>query len=332
MIDYHFFFRFKDGKPIRSQVKYSTSSAWERRANLKINRTKLEDAGVFSCVAENPSGKVETTCRVIVAQKPILNLELDKSASSNVTGILSKSDHLTGRVGGCLALKATCEAFPDCESIVWFINGKQIDSSLDSELLSRVIINDTPTSRISNVPKPQVSILTISNLHFSDAGEYGCSSVNEVGTAQSAIKLILNDRPQPPMSIEVTETRGQDWIEVKWERPSSDGGSKLTRYIIERRVIATSTSRDQPTSIHETNWSNVGQAGPYDDHLRIQNCKPGTVYSFRIFAENEIGMSDPTEIESPYQMKLYTGKYYQVVTLLKCLLWIQEIIVGPNFT
>ncbi|CAH8650314.1 unnamed protein product [Schistosoma haematobium] len=297
---------FKDGKPIRSQVKYSTSPAWERRANLKINRTKLEDAGVFSCVAENPSGKVETTCRVIVAQKPILNLELDKSVSSNVTGILSKSDHLTGRVGGCLALKATCEAFPDCEAIVWFINGKQIDSSLDSELLSRVIINDTHTSRILNVPKPQVSILTISNLHLSDAGEYGCSSVNEVGTAQSAIKLILNDRPQPPMSIEVTETRGQDWIEVKWERPSSDGGSKLTRYIIERRVIATSTSRDQPTSIHETNWSNVGQAGPYDDHLRIQNCKPGTVYSFRIFAENEIGISDPTEIESPYQMKLYT--------------------------
>ncbi|CAH8611737.1 unnamed protein product [Heterobilharzia americana] len=259
---------FKDGKPIRSQIKYSTSSAWERRANLKINRAKLEDAGVFSCVAENPAGKAETTCRVTVAQKPSLQLELDKSGSSHVTGAL----------------------------------GKQVDSSLDSELLSRVMVNDAPISRISSGPKPQISVLTISNLQLSDAGDYGCTSINEVGSAQAALKLTLCDRPQPPMSIEVTENRGEDWIEVKWERPASDGGSKLTRYIIERRVVA----GGQTMAVRETNWSNVGQTGPYDDHFRIQKCVPGIVYSFRVFAENEIGMSDPTEIESPYQMKSYT--------------------------
>ncbi|KAK4474841.1 hypothetical protein MN116_000743 [Schistosoma mekongi] len=293
---------FKDDKPIRSQVKYSTSSAWERRANLKINRAKLEDAGVFSCVAENPSGKAETACRVVVAQKPVLQLELDKSMSSSVTGTSSRLDQLTGRVGGCLVLKATCEAVPDCGSIVWFIKGKQVDSSLDSELLSRVIVNDAYTSRVASGPKPNVSLLTISNLYLSDAGEYGCSSVNEVGNAQAALKLIIHDRPQPPMSIEVTETRGEDWLEVKWERPASDGGLKLTRYVIERRVVA----GGQTTSVRETNWTSAGQTGPYDDHLRIKNCIPGTVYSFRIFAENEIGMSDPTEIESPYLMKSYT--------------------------
>ncbi|OON23516.1 fibronectin type III domain protein [Opisthorchis viverrini] len=297
--------RFKDGKPIRSQVKYSTSPAWERRASLKVSRAKLEDAGVFTCRATNTVGTAETSCRLTVCQKPTLTLELDKGSSSQVTSAPGKNEVLAGRVGGRLVVKATCEAVPECEPMTWFIKGNRVESELTPDLRSRVTINQpaSTTSRTASTPTVQEAYLTISDLQLQDSGDIGVRAVNSAGFSQTALRLVLSDRPQPPMSVKVGPTRGQDWLEVLWERPASDGGSKLTGYLVERRVVS---GPEGTVRARDMEWTSVGQVGPYDDRLRVRNCVPQMVYSFRVSAQNDIGTSDATEIESPHHMKPLT--------------------------
>ncbi|KAF8564968.1 hypothetical protein P879_07292, partial [Paragonimus westermani] len=295
----------KDNKPIRSQVKYSTSPAWERRATLKMSRVKLEDNGVFTCQAKNTVGTAETSCRVTVCQKPTLNLELDKNSSNQVNTAAGKSDLLNGRVGGRLVLKAICEAVPECEKIIWFIKGHPADSDLTPDLQTRVTI-DTPTpttSRTVSAPIVQQSILTIADLQLNDSGDFGVRTTNSVGSAQAVVRLILSDRPQPPLSVQVSSTRGPDWLEVVWERPPNDGGSKLTGYVVQQRVVASS---EGAIAIRDTDWKTVGQVGPYEDRLRLRGCVPNVTYSFRVAAQNDIGTSDPTEIDIPYHFKSLT--------------------------
>jgi hypothetical protein len=299
--------RFKDSKPLRSHVKYSTSSAWERRASLKISRAKLEDAGLFTCQAKNELGSAETSCRLTVSQAPTITMEMDKKSSSTITTVVGRPDKLSGRVGGRLVLRAYCEATPACESIVWFIDGKRADSEINSSLQGRVsILYQKPTiKRGMDGPIGQESYLTVSELQLSDAVDYGVTAVNDAGSAEAVIHLSLTDRPQPPLSVNVNSTRGTDWIEIVWERSPSDGGSKLTGYVIERRIVAGL----EGSAVRETDWTAVGQTGPYDNRLRLRDCIPNSVYSFRVSATNDVGVSEPTEIESPYQLTSLTGDY-----------------------
>ncbi|VDK33796.1 unnamed protein product, partial [Dibothriocephalus latus] len=80
---------FKLGEPkatVTCGAKCTTSQPNDRHATLRISRCQFEDAGVFTCRAENAAGSVETTCRVRVLQKPTLRLALPRGASEKVTG------------------------------------------------------------------------------------------------------------------------------------------------------------------------------------------------------------------------------------------------------
>lgn len=311
-------FRLKDGKPIRSQMKYSTSAAWERRATLKVSRAKLEDSGMFSCQAKNTAGETETNCRLTVCQKPTIELQLDTASSANVNKVPGKPDALTGRVGGRLVLKATTEAFPKIDSAVWFIKGQRIDTELTPDVQSRVTTNEPYVApKTSGEALNQTFYLTMTDLTLQDMGDFGLTVTNSAGPAKAAVRLTLNDRPQPPMSVQVASSRGPDWMTLAWERPASDGGSKLTGYIVERRVVAGL----EGTPVRDMQWATVGRPGPYEDQLRISGCEPNTVYSFRVSAQNDIGTSDATETESPYQFRSLTGTFLITFTYRQTIIY-----------
>ncbi|KAA0193322.1 Titin [Fasciolopsis buskii] len=134
----------------------------------------------------------------------------------------------------------------------------KIDTGLSETIRARVTINEsgTKTSYVTGTPVVQQTYLTISNLQLTDSGDIGVRAENCAGAAQAAIRLVLSDRPQPPESVHVASTRGSDWIEVCWVRPVSDGGSKLTGYVIERRIVSTGT---EPVSIRSTEWTQIGK-------------------------------------------------------------------------
>ena len=87
-----------------------------------------------------------------------------------------------------------------------------------------------------------------------------------------------------------------DRVKIRWEPPVADGGSEITNYIIEKRE----TSR--------ANWAQVTS----NIHGHITDCSverliEGHEYEFRVSAENQYGVGDPTMtdavmVKNPYGM------------------------------
>lgn len=286
----------KDGKPVR---KYTTSSSTERHASLKVNRANLEDSGVFTCKAENPAGVVETQCRVIVNQKPSVNITQPHGASDNVTG---RDGKFVGTSRGRLVLEAVSESVPGVENLVWMLNDKPIEES------ARVVIErnlgSTHVKEQINSLNVTKERLIINNLEQSDIGVYRVVAKNTVGQADASVTLLITDRPQPPASVQTEKTREPDTCLVQWQRPPSDGGSKIQQYIIESLAVATPES----TTRLSVDWTTVGKVSASELEFKAKHLKNGVLYAFRVSAENAIGRSDPVEIETPIVLEEKSGE------------------------
>ena len=91
------------------------------------------------------------------------------------------------------------------------------------------------------------------------------------------------DKPTPPRNVKVTDIR-RDCCHLHWEPPLDDGGSAITRYVIE----AIDLSRP------ESSWNIVGETfHPEDRDFPCTNLDEGHRYKFRVKAVNHLGLSQP---------------------------------------
>lgn len=81
---------------------------------------------------------------------------------------------------------------------------------------------------------------------------------------------------------------------MSWTAPASDGGSPLTTYIVERRDSKRNT------------WMSAGTMKPEETEFTVTKLIEGNEYLIRVFAENSVGASEPTETE-PVTAKLPFG-------------------------
>ena len=84
---------------------------------------------------------------------------------------------------------------------------------------------------------------------------------------------------------------------MAWDAPESDGGSPITGYLVEKKDAAKKTyikadSVDGSTLL-----------------LKVTKLVEGKEYDIRVFAENEIGQSEPAGLPSPVKARLPFGKY-----------------------
>lgn len=77
---------------------------------------------------------------------------------------------------------------------------------------------------------------------------------------------------------------------VEWGIPESDGGAPLLGYNIAIR------------DIKKTMWIEVGRCKEDVQKFNIKDLQEGNKYLIRIYARNEIGLSDPLESEEPYEV------------------------------
>lgn len=90
-----------------------------------------------------------------------------------------------------------------------------------------------------------------------------------------------------PMVREVYATNAL----VLWNRPR-DGGKPITNYILEKKE--TTAKR----------WSRATREALYPaTQFRVQDLVEGCEYEFRVMAENELGMGDPSEPSKPILAK-----------------------------
>lgn len=95
--------------------------------------------------------------------------------------------------------------------------------------------------------------------------------------------------PSPPGTPNVIKV-GKNYVDLKWERPASDGGSRITGYIIERRDVGGAV------------WVKCNDYNVMDTDYTVLNLIESADYEFRIFAINAAGRSEASSCTMPIKI------------------------------
>ena len=101
-------------------------------------------------------------------------------------------------------------------------------------------------------------------------------------------EIFVTDKPSSPLNLTAPEVLA-DSITLRWEAPEDNGGSEITGYVIEKREF------------NRRSWQEVTKVK--DLECTIGKLLEGNQYYFRVFAQNEIGMSEPIELKEPIAAK-----------------------------
>uniref|UniRef100_T1HH40 Fibronectin type-III domain-containing protein n=1 Tax=Rhodnius prolixus TaxID=13249 RepID=T1HH40_RHOPR len=146
------------------------------------------------------------------------------------------------------------------------------------------------------------TVLTIRKAIRSDSGKYKLTLTNSSGTCDSIADVVVLDKPSRPSSIEAVEVRANH-IKVTWNKPSDNGGSEITGYVIEKMDLETGR------------WIPAGETGPESPgNFKVTGLTPKKKYKIRVKAVNKEGESEPLEIsdailaKNPYDEPGRPGK------------------------
>uniref|UniRef100_A0A8C2ZMI7 Titin n=1 Tax=Cyclopterus lumpus TaxID=8103 RepID=A0A8C2ZMI7_CYCLU len=117
-----------------------------------------------------------------------------------------------------------------------------------------------------------------------DAGKYILNLENSAGTKSAFVSVKVLDTPGAPVNLTVKDVKRES-VTLTWEPPLIDGGSRIKNYLVEKR---------ESTRIVYSNVDNKCTKTSY----RITGLTEGTIYYFRILAENEFGVGQQAETES----------------------------------
>lgn len=95
----------------------------------------------------------------------------------------------------------------------------------------------------------------------------------------------LSDKPSPPRKpIEVSGMNDTSFT-LSWQESESDGGSKIIEYVVEIKEF------------QETEYRLFGSTEGNVPNIRVTNVVKNKAYTFRIYAKNEVGMSEAVETD-----------------------------------
>uniref|UniRef100_A0A8C1MSV8 Titin n=1 Tax=Cyprinus carpio TaxID=7962 RepID=A0A8C1MSV8_CYPCA len=104
------------------------------------------------------------------------------------------------------------------------------------------------------------------------------------------------NRPGPPDAPEVTKI-GKDEMTVVWAPPENDGGKSITGYILERKEK------------RAVRWVPVTKSPISERRMKVTNLIPNHEYQFRVKAENQVGLGEPSKPSRPITAKDPIGVY-----------------------
>lgn len=102
--------------------------------------------------------------------------------------------------------------------------------------------------------------------------------------------------PDAPGIPDVTKV-GEDFVNLTWERPKSDGGSRIMGYFIDKREAGMEV------------WQRCNQNPVPQNIYNVPNLIEGRKYEFRVFAVNAAGLSPPSSNTSPVVVQPSEGEY-----------------------
>uniref|UniRef100_T1JCP3 Down syndrome cell adhesion molecule-like protein Dscam2 n=1 Tax=Strigamia maritima TaxID=126957 RepID=T1JCP3_STRMM len=129
------------------------------------------------------------------------------------------------------------------------------------------------------------SMLKIMNVVRKDSTMYKCNAKNQFGEDEASVLLIVQELPEAPNNIHLVE-EGSRAVHISWSRPF-DGNIPVTGYLVQFTSGSDWSSHVFNLTIPSTQM-----------RVTIKDLKPATKYRFRVFATNELGMSESSVLVS----------------------------------
>lgn len=89
---------------------------------------------------------------------------------------------------------------------------------------------------------------------------------------------------------------GSDSASLDWKAPLEDGGSKIAKFVVEKR--------DEDTD----EWVKVATLKSFDTSYKVLGLEEGRGYFFRVYAENEAGPGESLETDTVVRPQKPAGK------------------------
>uniref|UniRef100_A0A663MB66 Titin n=1 Tax=Athene cunicularia TaxID=194338 RepID=A0A663MB66_ATHCN len=153
------------------------------------------------------------------------------------------------------------------------------------------------TTRVNIQTSKTSTSLSIKEASNEDLGHYELHLSNTAGSTTASLTVVVLDRPGPPTDVPpeklgVTNVT-KDSVSLSWLKPEHDGGSRIVSYLIEALEKG------------QQKW--VKCAVVKTTHHVVHGLKENVDYFFRVFAENQAGLSDPKELLLPVTVKEHLG-------------------------
>lgn len=98
------------------------------------------------------------------------------------------------------------------------------------------------------------------------------------------------DPPSAPGVPDVTEV-GRDFAHLSWTKPESDGGARIQGYWVDKREAGGAT------------WMRINTTLCLTTQINVSNLIEDRQYEFRVFAQNEAGVSPPSMASTSIRIK-----------------------------
>ncbi|CAD7683253.1 unnamed protein product [Nyctereutes procyonoides] len=137
-------------------------------------------------------------------------------------------------------------------------------------------------SRVSVRNGEQDSILFIREAQRADSGRYQLSVQLGELEATATIDILVIERPGPPQSIKLVDVWGSN-ATLEWTPPQDTGNAALLGYTVQKADTKSGLWFTVLERYHRTSFT-------------VSDLIVGNSYSFRVFAENQCGLSETAPI------------------------------------
>uniref|UniRef100_A0A1A9UCU1 Titin n=1 Tax=Glossina austeni TaxID=7395 RepID=A0A1A9UCU1_GLOAU len=240
-------------------TKYLNIEITDTTTSITIERVTRKDTGRYKIVAENECGSDTVECTITVLDKPSTpkSLLIKETKKDSVTLEWEPPED----DGGMEINKYILEKC-DLQKKVW-MKVADFDKNTRSYVIQKLSVNCEYMFRI----------LAVNPIGESDP------------TESQIITITKKDKPSPPRQpIEVSGMNDKSFT-LSWETPETDGGAKILEYIVEIKEF------------HETEYRLLGSTNGNVPHIFVNNVEKDHAYTFKIYAKNEVGLSDALETE-----------------------------------
>lgn len=246
------------GNTIHREIKNT-----ERSAFLSVKEAKLADGGQYTLLLKNPGGEKAFNINVRVLDKP-------------------------GAPEGPIVISdVTCE---QC-CLSW--KPPKLDGG---SKITHYTVERRETSRLIWTlvdAKVQAETLKITKLLEGNEYIFRVQPVNKygVGEALQSDPVLIKDPfmlPDAPKGTEVSNVK-KDSMVLSWEAPTSDGGTPIIGYIIEKH------------DKEGVRWIRCNRQIVTDKTFKVTGLLEGHLYEFRVVAENAVGAGEPSSATVYYK-------------------------------